>query len=202
MLVRVFWAVLSASWLIGCTGGEAARVAAAGSSGLAGAPVVPMGGESAGGASGNGGAPGDAISCLELEPEPNDTPSAAVDRGQLSDCDSERTMTGTLAGNSDVDVWAWRADDSAGCLLNPTASSQDILRLCAFSDCGVGCASGFAATLGALDGCCQLTPGSLELEVDCDGLADDARVWVTVETDPTAPVAGGDCLDYLASLHF
>jgi hypothetical protein len=187
-----------------CGGNAASRDGGglAGSSGDAGA----TGGTPAGGSSGLGGAsPGGAghsPACHELDPEPNDQRSVPILRETLSDCDDESTTaTGTLAGD-DVDWWEFSVDDSFGCVVNPTVSSEHIVRLCVSAVCSNGsfwCEQGIPDDVG---GCCQLTPGTAELGVECEGTDDSLTVWVSVWQDWTIPISDRDCLDYSVDVHF
>lgn len=204
--VGLFLGILSA--VLPACGDDGARpVLSAGASGDAGAPgAVGTGGGSAGATPGNGGAPAGPF-CAELEPEPNDTRPDAVSRGDLNDCDdSGATMTGTLAGLADVDVWSWQASDTLGCIATPVASSADVLRLCMFAQCdaggSVGCFEGSPSSFEGLHGCCQQTPGRLELELACAGVSDDAILLVTAGHDPLVPGIDRDCYDYTAAVHF
>lgn len=199
--VGLFLGILSA---VACGDGGARTAGAAGN---AGAPsAVGTGGGSAGATPGNGGAPAGTF-CAELEPEPNDTQPDAVSRGDLTDCDdSGGTMTGTLAGGGDVDVWAWSATDTLGCVVHPTVSSDDVLRLCMFAQCVSGgsatCREGYPSEFDGVPGCCQNTPGVVDLDLSCDGSADDATLWVRVAHDPLVPGPHRQCYDYAATAHF
>lgn len=218
-MTRWLAGLLVAAAVGGCGGsdGSSGSGGSAGASPDAGTPDAPTtGGESAGGSSGAGatggsgsgaGGTGAGTACAELEPEPNDTHDQAVDRGTVDDCDgSSVTMTGTLAGSGDLDVWRLEGQDTLGCSVNPAASSSDVARLCMFADCGSGtsvdCASGFASSSDGLAGCCVLTPGGLELELGCPGASDDATMWITVEADPGVPVSDPDCYDYQVDAHY
>lgn len=192
-----------------CGGNAATRDGGggAGSSGDAGA-LAATGGAPAGGSSGMGGAsPGDAgRSCHELDPEPNDSRATAVPRETLTDCDDAgSSATGTLGSDDDVDVWEFRASDTFGCTVNPTAASTAVARVCLLAECdgiSLSCPHGFAASDSGREGCCQLTPGTVSLQLDCAGTSDDATVWLSVAHDWSVPVSDRDCLDYSVDLHF
>jgi len=191
-----------------CGGNAATRDggSGAGSSGDAGA-LAAIGGAPAGGSSGMGGAsPGDAGPCHELDPEPNDSRATAVPRETLTDCDDAgSSATGTLGTDADVDVWEFRASDTLGCTVNPTAASTAVARVCLFAACdglSLSCPDGFAASDSGREGCCQLTPGAVSLQLDCAGTSEDATVWLSVAHDWSVPVSSRDCFDYSVDLHF
>ena len=86
--------------------------------------------------------------------------------------------------------------------VNPTATSDDLLRLCLSAACNsaegsVYCEQGYPAG----DACCSVT-GIVSLSLDCDGLSDDATLWLTVEPDWTVPTSDRDCDDYSVSVLF
>jgi hypothetical protein len=197
---------------VACGGQDSHRESAAGASGEgggvsdghAGAPAAGspgLGGAAAGAAGRETGGTG-ASTCHELEPEPNDTLVDAIPRETLTDCDdSGTTATGTLAGE-DVDVWRFEGQDTLGCSVNPTATSDDLLRLCLSAACNssegsVYCEQGYPAG----DACCSVN-GVVSLSLDCDGVSDDAVLWLTVEPDWTVPTSDRDCDDYSVSVHF
>ena len=203
------WYPLSGALLLGaaCSGDPVPRDRGSGFSGDAGALMVDSGSTPAGGSSlGTGGASsgeaGLSDGCHELDQEPNDDRAVAFVRDTFSDCDSDSTIaTGTLAGD-DADWWQFGVDDSLGCLVNPTVSTDSLLRVCVAASCAGGTFWCEQGELDDFDGCCQLTPGTVELGIECDGTDDSVTVWIGVFQDWTIPISDRDCLDYSVDVHF
>lgn len=205
----LFRYLLSGAFLAGavsCSGpGASQQGGYAGASGDAGAVAAHVDGAPAEASSGMGGTSAGAAGsrgsvCHELDTEPNGDRGSAVHRAALSDCDdAATTATGTLAGD-DLDVWSFPLLDTLGCLVNPTASTYQVARLCLYPDCPgvlVSCPQG----LPSGGGCCG--GGVVELAFSCAGAAQDATVWLSVGQEWSIPIsADRDCLDYSVDVHF
>lgn len=181
------------------------------------------GGTSAsGGSGGSSGGP----TCAETGPEPNNTTATAssacgANAGscELTDCDSDGTtgFGGSLQPIKDVidpadpvDYFTYHGTDTFGCVVDPTATTQDSgLVLCEFVHCDQGttnfksCTAGtdVKSTAEAPDsngdpGCCVTGPGTVTLDYACSsGLDDSAQVYIRAD-QPSI------CSEYSVDYHF
>lgn len=127
--------------------------------------------------------------CNDPYDEPNESEFGATLLSAMSDCDDEKMLSGVLAGN-DVDWFVYSGSDDAFCSVAPSRSitADGQARVCQFFDCAgsvVTCEGGstFEESPGmGLPGCCSLSPFSAQ--VDCDGISDDADVYIRVDKPP------------------
>jgi hypothetical protein len=110
----------------------------------------------------------------------------------IDDCDgSGGTKTGVANGTIDTDFYHFKASDTLGCVISPTASTKTTgIELCMFSKCLAGtgtdfkgCSKGTETTssLGT-KGCCVNTPGTLAYDYNCNGTTDEsADVFIRVK---------------------
>jgi hypothetical protein len=174
---------------VGNEGGGGASGTAGPSSGTQGG--AGGAGGAGGGVAGSGGSGGsDGSGCVDDGPgEPNDTEATAVDVGPLTDCDpSGGLQQGVLAGDTDVDWYAYDATDRLGCSVDPNraVTVTGFVRLCKFIDCvngiaSVTCPDGSVAETSpdGHPGCCS--NGDMQLDPGCSGIEDDARVLIRID---------------------
>lgn len=138
--------------------------------------------------------------------DPGGTESSAHALANIDDCDSSgSTITGTMNGAVDVDMYKFQGTDTFGCEVNPTASSSTTgLELCVFVACMSGsidfkgCSGGVQKTSDIGDpGCCVATPGTTTLDYNCVGTtSESANVFIRVKQ------TGTTCLPYSVAYHF
>jgi hypothetical protein len=126
------------------------------------------------------------VTCTDPGFEPNESEAGATDLGAYDDCDGNGTsVNATLDGSSDLDFFSFDGSDVSGCLVDPTVTTGDSVRLCVFATCpgaSISCAQGSAATSPAgYAGCCVQSGGTVELGVNCSGFSDDATVYIRVD---------------------
>jgi hypothetical protein len=174
------------------TGGGGTTSSSTGGAGGAGGGVGGAGG--AGGA--GGGCPADAN-------EPNDLETVATNLGVLTDCDDTGgTIAGVLSTESDADWFVYTATDDVGCTVGPgrTLTLAGAARLCKYAECASGtiitCLDGsvVATSPDGHPGCCH-TQG-FTMDIDCDGVDDDATVYIRVDTPAAA------CTSYTLDYHY
>lgn len=172
---------------MGGTAGKAGMGGAAGASGTGGAAGTGSGGGS--GAAGGAGASG---ACAGTEP--NDAPNTAVALTTVGDCSADKTLSAGLSGAADVDFYAFDGTDDA-CVVNPAASTSAKVRLCMYATCpgiALSCTTGTPSSVGTLDGCCTgPSGGDVALSIDCNGISDDAKVYLRVDGG-----TAGECRAY------
>ena len=162
---------------------------------------------------GAGGAGGNPPACPDLGVgEPNETENDAfpLKGSAISDCDGDGgTVTGTIAGMSDVDWFTYEGDDGIGCVVDPTRSftqSGSGLRLCKFMECKsgdteFGCPSGTTGSTspGGRAGCCG-SSGFDVTDLNCTGTSDE-HVDVYIRIDKPGANAT-TCDDYSLGYHY
>jgi len=181
--------------------------------GSGGAGVVDPGSEPGSGGSSAGGAPPD---CIQDDAEPNDSPSDAVDLGELTDLDSTGvTATGTFHEGENSDWFEFVGTDvPAKYIVNPTMtiSGEQIGGMCAYFKCTHSKATGFTVFCGAgaqkekltlggetIKGCCT-EKTKLSPNINCTGTSDDStNVYVEAYA---ANVVGKMCADYTLDVHY
>jgi hypothetical protein len=192
----------------GGAGGEGGTSASSGSGG-AGGEGGGMGGAGGaggmGGAGGAGGAGGEA--CIDTGiSEPNEAEGSATDLGDLTDCDGDSAgmTSGVLVTEADVDWFKYTGTDGTGCDVDPSRSiaATGPVELCKFVECVSGtasfsCPSGSTAATSPMGhpGCCS-SKGFL-LQPDCDGIDDDATVYVRIKGTDATP-----CIQYALTFHY
>jgi len=183
-------------------GGDTSSSSSAGAGGEGGG----MGG--AGGSGGMGGAGGaGGEKCIDTGiSEPNEAEGSATDLGDLTDCDGDSagTTSGVIVDASDIDWFKYNGTDGTGCDVDPSRSiaATAPVELCKYVDCVNGEAS-FSCPDGTTEassptghsGCCS-SKGFL-LQPDCDGIDDDATVYVSVKGTDGTP-----CVQYSLSFHY
>lgn len=175
--------------------------------------VGGRGGEDASGSStassssagGAGGAGGEA--CIDTGiSEPNEAEGSATDLGDLTDCDGDSAgmTSGVLVTEADVDWFKYTGTDGTGCDVDPSRSiaATGPVELCKFVECVSGtasfsCPSGSTAATSPMGhpGCCS-SKGFL-LQPDCDGIDDDATVYVRIKGTDATP-----CIQYALTFHY
>jgi hypothetical protein len=147
--------------------------------------------------------------CGDTAHEPDETEATAqVIPGNYSGCTATLTLSGVVAGATDVDYYRWRGVDDPMCASTyaPTltlATPAPALRVCLFVECvdgrgeSVDCLQGTSETSPTgRTGCCQQGGATLSLELGCDGGGD-----TPVDYYARFDQLGGDaCLAYRATL--
>lgn len=218
--------------------GSGGVTAAGGSNSSGGSASTGSGGSTSSGGSGSGGSAGTSSSggsggtggggptCAETGPEPNNTTATAssacgVNAGScdLTDCDSDGStgFGGSRQPIKDVidladrvDYFTYHGTDTFGCVVDPTATTQDSgLVLCEFVHCDQGttnfksCTAGTDVNSTAEDpdsngdpGCCVTGPGTVTIDYACSsGLDDSAQVYIRAD-QPSI------CSQYSIDYHF
>jgi hypothetical protein len=159
------------------------------------------------------GAGGDVPACPDLgvgEPNESENNAFPLKASAISDCDGDGGMvTGTIAGQNDIDWFTYEGDDTFGCVVDPTRSftqSESGLRLCKFFECFSGntefsCPSGTTAATspGSRPGCCG-TAGFDVTNLNCTGTTDE-HVQVYLRVDRPGATAA-TCNHYSLSYHY
>jgi hypothetical protein len=179
------------------SGGFAAVVSVASAGGAAPSSGPASSNVASAASSGQGGGCADAF-------EPNDSETDAVLLGFINDCDgSGATIVAALDGAADVDWYRYGGSDAFGCVVDPhrTLDADGGLRLCKFADClrgvaDVTCEDGSQAESSPAGhpGCCHTQ--SFGMEIDCDGVDDDADIVLRLEAPATA------CVEYNLPFHY
>ncbi len=147
------------------------------------------------------------LPCPAVDLEPNDTESSAVKLTDINDCDgSGGSFAGVVSGGSDVDVFRYRGSDTFGCVVDPTASTTEPVRLCIFVRCTSfltkinSCPKGLPQTWGTtgIDGCCADSGGSVQVDYTCTdvGTSDTADVFLRIDQP-----GGTSCQNYSVKYH-
>lgn len=139
--------------------------------------------------------------CDDDGAEPNQTQSKATVLAQVSDHDGVRFECDALAGGDDLDWFRFDAVDSVLGKVAPTiVLDRDNLEVCAYFQCknagtAVACPEGTLADNSPLgqQGCCGR--GSFSPALDCKGIDEDARVWISVRRDPERSDPD-ECINY------
>jgi hypothetical protein len=152
---------------------------------------------------GGGGGSGGSANCVDFG-EPNDSEMTAHDLGTIDDCDKNgATITAALHSPQDIDWFRYTATDAFGCFVDPhrALKSSGALRLCKFAECVVGktdvsCKNSATPTTSPAGraGCCHGL--SFGMDVECEGLADDAFMYIRLDQGP-AP-----CASYSLDYHY
>lgn len=149
--------------------------------------------------------------CEEDPNEPNDSEDDAIWQPEISDCDEDAGMIeGILDWDGDVDWYAYRGGDVAGCIVDPSRDvvSSHVLRVCKFVECVDGsnatagpCPSGTvaAATESGLPGCCAEGMGvtGFAVPVECESGDDSAYIRVRIDRSPIDA-----CVGYTIDYHY
>jgi hypothetical protein len=187
----------------GATGGSGGAGATGGTGATGGAGGTGATGGT-GGVGGTGGATGGTggATCSDVGFEPNDSAATATALPPVTDCDGTgSSVSGQLDGTADADFYAFDGTDSAGCSVDPAASTSANVELCMYADCpgaSVSCSAGTSDTLpGNIAGCCVQGGGSVALSVNCSGFFDDAKVYVSVSGG-----SANQCSDYTVDYHY
>lgn len=185
-------------------GGEGGGMGGEGGLGGEGGGMGGAGG-AGGGMGGSGGAGGEA--CIDTGiSEPNEAEGSATDLGDLTDCDADSAgmTSGVLVSSADIDWYKYDGTDETGCDVDPERSiaATAPVELCKFVDCVSGtatfsCPSGTSQATSPMGhpGCCS-SKGFL-LQPDCDGIDDDATVFVRIKGTDGTP-----CVQYALSFHY
>jgi hypothetical protein len=210
---RLGWVVL----LAGCAGGGASSTGAAPDDAAAVAPVTDLlapAVDEAEAAPPDLAAPDDAapddaapppLACDDPGPEPDEREVEATPLPDINDCDSNgSSVSGVVAGASDVDFFHFVGTDTIACVVDPTAMIDAAgLRLCVFLSCRhgatnlKGCPSGDPALSPAgFSGCCS-TSGTVQASISCFVGDDSADVYLSV-----AEPVGDECVPYRISYHY
>jgi hypothetical protein len=163
---------------------------------------------STGGSGGVGGEPagtgGAGLTC-DTSDEPNDTESAAVDLGVITDCDETgSSFSGELAGINDQDWYKYEASDDFFCSVDATRDvmAGQPIRFCKYAQClddsdpAISCPDGTddATSPDGRPGCCG--DAGFTFAPDCDGISDDARIYLQLRT------LSNDCVAYTVDYHY
>lgn len=134
--------------------------------------------------------------------DPNSTAELARELPAMSDCSGTRSVAGVIAsGTSDVDFYKFWGSDDFGCSVTPSATvSTPGLKLCVWSTCAYKylCTIAPAAPIlsGSGSGCCANTPATISINTDCDGISDDAWIYMKVYGGPETAACSAYQLDY------
>ncbi len=146
--------------------------------------------------------------CTQLDAEPNDGASTAVDLGEINDCDKNSvTAKGTFVEGSNKDVFKVHVKDTA-CIMDPKLSSEVTNYQCMYFDCDKGTTEVTCpadATAGVLadgadqyPGCCANTK-LMTPKLQCKGTpSESADVYVVHK----GHIVGPYCLDYSLTVSF
>lgn len=153
----------------------------------------------------------DGASCEADANEPNDIEQDAIWQPTITDCDEDAgAIDGILDWDGDVDWYAYRGNDTFGCVVDPLRSvvATDYLRFCKFVECVDGsnasagpCPVGTAAaaTDSGMPGCCAEGVGVVDfaVPVDCASGDDSTSVYVRLDQSPVDA-----CVAYTVSYHY
>ena len=139
--------------------------------------------------------------------EPNETEATAAFLGDISDDDDDGSSFGAiLAGAQDVDWFYYTGTDEFLSVVDPVRelTTDGGLRMCKFAECTDGgssqtevdCVGDATAetSAGGRPGCCA--PGSVEIDVNCPGIDDDASIYIRVDQGQEV------CVSYTVEFHY